>query len=240
MQLPQPLYPGRLIKRYKRFLADVRLDGGEEVTAHCPNPGGMLGLKDPGSRVWLSRSDNPKRKLAFTFELIETPGGLVGINTGYPNAIVAEAITAGAIPELAGYETLRREVKYGERSRIDILLEDPARGRCWVEVKNVHLKRDDGPSPGAAEFPDAVTVRGARHLDEMSNQVRAGDRAVMVYLVQRMDCDRFCVAGDIDPNYRDALTRGMAAGVEAICHDTTITTDAVTLRQALPLDLGRG
>ena len=238
MQLPQPLYPGRLIKRYKRFLADVRLDGGEEVTAHCPNPGGMLGLKDPGSRVWLSRSDNPKRKLAFTFELIETPGGLVGINTSYPNAIVAEAITGGAIPELAGYESLRREVRYGERSRIDILLGDPARGRCWVEVKNVHLKRDGGPNPGAAEFPDAVTVRGARHLDEMSNQVRAGDRAVMVYLVQRMDCDRFCVAGEIDPGYCDALARGLAAGVEAICYDTTITTDAITVHQALPLDLG--
>lgn len=237
MQLPQPLYPGRLIQRYKRFLADVRLDTGEELTAHCPNPGGMIGLKEPGSRVWLSRSNNPKRKLAFTFELIETSGGLVGINTGYPNTIVAEAISAGLIPDLAGYEILRREVKYGEKSRIDILLEDQGRPRCWVEIKNVHLKRDDGENPGAAEFPDAVTTRGARHLDEMSNQVRAGDRAVMVYLVQRMDCDRFCVAGDIDPAYRDALARGRAAGVEAVCFDTTITTEAITVRKALPLDL---
>ena len=237
MQLP-PLQPGRLIKRYKRFLADVRLDSGEELTAHCPNPGAMTGLRNPGARVWLSRSDNPKRKLSHTFELIDTPGGLVGINTGHPNAIVAEAITAGAFPTLAGYETLRREVKYGEKSRIDILLEDPARGKCWVEVKNVHLKRDDGPNPGAAEFPDSVTKRGARHLDEMANQVRAGDRAVMVYLVQRMDCDRFCVAGDIDPAYREALSRGMAAGVEALCVDTEITTEAIIARAGLPLDLG--
>jgi len=237
MQLP-PLYPGRLIKRYKRFLADVRLDSGETLTAHCPNPGAMTGLQDPDSRVWLSRSDNPKRKLSHTFELIETSGGLVGINTGHPNAIVAEAITGGAIPELAGYASLRRELKYGEKSRIDILLEDPKRGKCWVEIKNVHLKRDDGPHPGAAEFPDSVTARGARHLDEMANQVRAGDRAVMVYLVQRMDCDRFCVAGDIDQAYRDALSRAMAAGVEALCVDTEITTETIVVRQNLPLDLG--
>jgi len=237
MQLP-PLYPGRLIKRYKRFLADVRLDSGETLTAHCPNPGAMTGLQDPDSRVWLSRSDNPKRKLSHTFELIETSGGLVGINTGHPNAIVAEAITGGAIPELAGYASLRREVKYGEKSRIDILLEDPKRGKCWVEIKNVHLKRDDGPHPGAAEFPDSVTARGARHLDEMANQVRAGDRAVMVYLVQRMDCDRFCVAGDIDQAYRDALSRAMGAGVEALCVDTEITTETIVVRQNLPLDLG--
>jgi sugar fermentation stimulation protein A len=237
MQLP-PLYPGHLIKRYKRFLADVRLDSGEALTAHCPNPGAMTGLQDPGSRVWLSRSDNPKRKLSHTFELIQTPGGLVGINTGHPNTIVAEAIAAGAIPALAGYASLRREVKYGEKSRIDILLDDPARGKCWVEIKNVHLKRDDGPNPGAAEFPDSVTARGARHLDEMTNQIRAGDRAVMVYLVQRMDCERFCVAGDIDPNYRDALARGMAAGIEAFCFDTEITTETITVRAPLPLDLG--
>lgn len=236
MQLP-PLHPGRLIKRYKRFLADVRLDDGETLTAHCPNPGAMTGLQDPGARVWLSRSDNPKRKLSHTFELIETAGGLVGINTGHPNAVVAEAIASGAIPDLGGYASLRREVKYGEKSRIDILLEDPSRGRCWVEIKNVHLKRDDGPNPGAAEFPDSVTARGARHLDEMANQVRAGDRAVMVYLVQRMDCDRFCVAGDIDPTYRDALARAMAAGVEAVCVDTDISTAAIVVRRRLPLDL---
>jgi len=237
MQLHQPLYAGRLKKRYKRFLADVTLDTGETLTAHCPNPGSMIGLKQPGSKVWLSKSDNPKRKLAYTFELIETSDGLVGINTGHPNTLVAEAIQHNEIPELADYVNLRREVRYGERSRIDILLEDPAKGRCWVEVKNVHLKRDDGPNPGAAEFPDSVTTRGARHLDEMANQVRIGDRAMMVYLVQRMDCDRFCIARDIDPAYNDALIRGMNAGIEAVCYDCAISTETIHVRNSLPLDL---
>ena len=150
--LPSPLYEGTLIQRYKRFLADVRLLDGTEVTAHCPNPGSMIGLKDPGSRVWLSKSDNPKRKLPYTFELIETSGGLVGINTGYPNAIVEEAARNGTIAELSGYESLRREVRYGETSRIDLYLEDPAKSTCYAEVKNVHLKRDTGRARALPSF----------------------------------------------------------------------------------------
>ena len=161
----------------------------------------------------------------------------MGINTGYPNIIVSEAIQSGAIDELSKYEHLRREVRYGERSRIDILLEDSRYGRCWVEVKNVHLKRNYGPNPGAAEFPDSVTERGTRHLKEMSKQVKMGDRSVMVYLVQRMDCDHFRIAGDIDPSYREELHRALEYGVEVLCFDTAITKETISLRRTLPFEL---
>lgn len=234
MDLPTPLYEGRLIQRYKRFLADVDL-GGEVVTAHCPNPGAMTGLKDPGLRVWLSRSPDPKRKLPYTLELVETAGGLVGIHTGRPNAIVAEAIAAGLIPELAGYETLRREVKYGVNSRIDMLLESPGRPRCYVEVKNVHLVRPDGPNPGAHEFPDSVTARGAKHLDELSAMVAAGHRAVMMFCIQRMDGDRLMLARDIDPKYGIAFDRARAAGVEALAWECDVTLERVVLGRPVPV-----
>ncbi|MDF1792634.1 MAG: DNA/RNA nuclease SfsA [Thalassobaculaceae bacterium] len=230
MELPTPLHEGRLIKRYKRFLADVDL-GGTVVTAHCPNPGAMTGLKDPGLRVWLSRSPDPKRKLPYTLELVETEGGLVGIHTGRPNAIVAEAIAAGLIPELAGYESLRREVKYGVNSRIDMLLESPGRVACYVEVKNVHLVRPDGPTPGAHEFPDSVTARGAKHLDELANMVAEGHRAVMMFCIQRMDGDRLAVARDIDPKYGAAFDRARAAGVEILAWECAVTLERITLNR---------
>ena len=238
MQLPRPLHSGTLVRRYKRFLADVVLDDGGEITAHCPNPGRMTGLDAPGSPVWLSLSSRAGRRNPYTLELVEAGGQLVGVNTGRPNAVVAEALADGRIAELAGYAGVRREVRYGTRSRVDFLLEDPDRARCWVEVKNVHLRRELGPNPRAAEFPDAVTARGTRHLHELAARVRDGERAVMVYLVQRMDCDRFCVAADIDPDYARAFAGAVAAGVEAVCYDCTVTTGAVTLRSPLPLDPG--
>jgi sugar fermentation stimulation protein A len=230
MDFTQTLISGRLVRRYKRFLADVILDGdGSEITAHCANPGSMLGLNAPGSRVYLSRSDNPARKLPLSWELIEADGVLVGISTAHPNRLVEEAILAGSVPGLSGYPQLRREVKYGVNSRIDILLEAPDRPRCYVEVKNVHLMRQ----PGLAEFPDSVTARGAKHLRELSDMVREDHRAVMVYLVQRPDCDRLAMASDIDPAYAEALVEARAAGVEVIAIGCSVTPEAIWVNRVV-------
>lgn len=231
MKFHAPLVRGTLVQRYKRFMADVVLDTGETITAHCANSGAMAGLKAPGSVVWLSPAANPDRKLKYSWELIEADGGLVGINTAHPNHIVAEAIRAGAIEMLAGYGSLRQEVKYGKNSRIDILLEHPDRPPCYVEVKNVHLRRDGT----LAEFPDAVTERGAKHLVELGDMVEAGHRAVMLYLVQRMDCDRFAIAADVDPAYDAGLKVARGRGVEALCYACRLTTEEITVDRALPL-----
>ncbi|MEO0979932.1 MAG: DNA/RNA nuclease SfsA [Pseudomonadota bacterium] len=224
MKFAEPLVGGRLVKRYKRFLADVVLDGdGGEITAHCANPGSMLGLKEPGARVWLSRSDNPKRKLKYSWEIIEADGALVGINTAHPNKLVEEAIEGGRITELSGYASLRREVKYGKNSRIDVLLEDAAGGKTYVEVKNVHLMRQ----PGLAEFPDSVTARGAKHLGELADMVAEGHRAAMVFLVQRPDCGRLSLAEDIDPAYAAAFRAARSAGVEVYAIGCDVRLDGI-------------
>ena len=236
MKFHAPLVRGTLVQRYKRFLADVELADGTVVTAHCANPGSMMGLKDPGLEAWIAPAANPDRKLKWDLELLQVGGHLVGINTNHPNKLAMEAIETGRIAELTGYGSLRREVKYGENSRIDILLEDDGRPPCYVEIKNVHLKRD-ADVPGVAEFPDAVTARGAKHLRELANVVAEGGRAVMFYLVQRVDCDRFRLAGDIDPAYADAFKAARAAGVEAICYACDITTEGITVAGALPLDV---
>ena len=232
MRFPDPLVPGELIKRYKRFLADVRLASGEVVTAHCANTGSMIGVCEPGSEVWLSQARNPNRKLRYSWEMIRVGGSLVGINTAHPNAIVAEAIEAGKIPSLTGYDTLRREVRYGENSRIDILLAGGGKPDCYVEIKNVTLAR------GAdAAFPDAVTARGTKHLLELSRLIEAGLSAVMVPLVQREDCGRFVIADDIDPVYAGALANARAAGVGVLCHACTLSPEAIELDRPLPLAL---
>jgi sugar fermentation stimulation protein A len=237
MTFPSPLVGGRLLRRYKRFLADVELDGGETVTATCPNTGSMLGLAEPGTRVWLSTSDSPTRKYRHTWELVELDFGgrrvRVGINTGHPNRIVSEAIRAGRVGELAGYGSLRQEVKYGESSRIDILLEGQGRAPCYVEVKNVHMSR----RAGVAEFPDSVTARGAKHLEELARMVAAGARAVMFYLVQRDDAARLCFARDIDPAYHAAFARAREAGVEALAYDCQLSAERISLNRPLPIDL---
>jgi sugar fermentation stimulation protein A len=229
MQFPQPLARGVLVARYKRFFADVVLDDGREITAHCPNPGAMLGLSTPGQTCWLSRSDDPKRKLAHTLDIVEAGGALVGVNTLHPNRLVAEALAAGAIPELAGYPLIRREVKYGEKSRVDFVLEGDQ--RCWVEVKGVTLSRRSG----LAEWPDCVSARGARHMTELEAMAASGDRAVALFVAQRDDCDRFALAGDLDSAFAKALTRAMDAGVELLAYGCAMSAEAISLAGRLPL-----
>lgn len=235
MRFPSPLIPGTLIQRYKRFLADVRLASGETITATCPNTGSMIGLVQPGLPVWLSESDSPTRRYRHTWELVEADLGkgpaLVGINTNHPNKLVSEAIAAGQIKVLEGYATLRREVKYGVNSRIDILLEDPAKGVCYVEVKNVHLSR----KAGLAEFPDSITERGAKHLREMSDMVRAGHRAVMVYLVQRGDTKKLSFCDDIDPGYVAAFAAARAVGVEALAVRCHMSPEGIAIDTIIPI-----
>lgn len=229
MQFSSPLAHGRLVSRYKRFFADVVLDDGTAVTAHCPNPGAMLGVNQPGMGVWLSRSDDPKRKLAHTLELVEVGNRLVGINTLAPNRLVAEALAAQAIPELAGYAQVRREVKYGEASRVDFLLTDPGRPACWLEIKNCHLSRQ----PPLAEFPDCVAARSAKHLRELSVMTLAGDRAVVLFTVQREDCEAFSACRDIDPKFATALDEAADAGVEVLVYGCEMSVEGIGLSQPL-------
>ncbi len=233
MRFQTPLVPARLIRRYKRFLADVTLESdGREVIAHCPNPGAMLGLAQPGMRVWLEPNDDPKKKLKFGWRLAELEDGhLAGIDTSVPNRVVGEALRAGLVPELADYSNVRPELKYGANSRVDFLLSEPGLRDCYVEVKNVHLRRDGD----LAEFPDCVTARGAKHLDELSAMVAEGHRAVMLYLVQRTDCTRFDLARDLDPAYGIAFDRARKAGVEAISIGTMISHDGVEIGRPIPV-----
>lgn len=212
-----PLIPARLVRRYKRFLFDAVLDDGTEITGFCPNTGSMRGLTEPGSRIWLSRHDTATRKYAYALELVEADGTVVGVNTALPNRLAEEAILAGLVPPLTGFRTLKREQRYGRNSRIDILLEDETRGSVHVEVKNVHFIRQ----AGLAEFPDSVTTRGAKHLDEMGDLVEAGRRAAMLFIIQRADCDRLKICSDLDPGYGRAFARAIGRGVEAYavrCH----------------------
>ncbi len=233
MRFQTPLIPARLVRRYKRFLADVVLEAdGREVVAHCPNPGAMLGLAEPGTRVWLEPNDDPKKKLKFGWRLVElAEGHMAGIDTAVPNRVVKDALEARAVPALAEYGSVRPEVRYGRNSRVDFLLSEPGLPDAYVEVKNVHLSR----KPGLAEFPDCVTERGAKHLGDLSAMVAEGHRAEMLYLVQRTDCARFDLARELDPGYGAAFDRAREAGVGVICHATTITREEVSLAGVLPV-----
>jgi len=222
------LIRGTLLRRYKRFLADVKLGNGHVVTAHCPNSGSMLACCEPGRPVYLSHHKNPKRKLKYTWELIEMPLSLVGVNTIVPNRLTKAAIAAGNIPQLSGYDSIRSEVTYGENSRIDLLLEN-AGERCFVEVKNCTLVTD-----GVACFPDAVTSRGLKHLVELQAQVRQGHRAVMFYLVQRMDAGIFQPADHIDTEYGKELRRAIHSGVEILVYDVSMNLQGIRINRELP------
>jgi len=234
MLLP-PLTEGRLLRRYQRFLADVELADGTLVTAHCPNTGSMQGCKDPGSRVWLSASDNPKRKLPWTWEIVEADGVLVGLHTGRTNALVREAIEAGRVPALAGYKRLRGEVPYGgpdgRRSRIDLLLEAEGRPPCYVEVKNVTA----AVTGGLGFFPDAVTERGTKHLREMAEEVARGHRAVLFFCVQRGDVREVRPADHIDPEYGRTLRQVLAQGVEVLAYGAEVLPSGIQLLHPLPV-----
>lgn len=232
MRFQTPLVPGRLIRRYKRFLADVALETGGEITAHCPNPGAMTGLAEAGMRVWLEPTPGKGRKLPCAWRLVELPGGhWAGIDASLPNKVVGAALAAGAVPGLEGYDRVRAEVPYGAGSRVDFVLSGGGLRDAYVEVKNVHLKRHDD----LAEFPDCVTARGARHLRELAHVAQAGARAVLLYLVQRSDCARVALAGDIDSAYAAAAQEAMAAGVEMRAHRAVISVEGVGLGPALPV-----
>ncbi len=224
MRFETPLVPARLIRRYKRFLADCRLEDGREVTAHCANPGSMMGLAEPEQKIWLEPNDDPKKKLKYGWRLVDHENGhFTGVDTSVPNKALRAALLAREIPELAAYETIRPEVKYGENSRIDFLLTQPGLPDAYVEVKSVTLSRQ----PGLTEFPDSVTARGTKHLGELSAMAAQGHRAIMLYLVQRTDCDRFALAADIDPAYADAFKTAQAQGVERLVIGTRISSEGV-------------
>ena len=221
-----------LVRRYKRFLADVELASGEKITVHCPNPGSMLGTQTPGSAVRCSTHDNPKRKLRHTLEMIRVGRSWVGLHAVKANALAARALEAGAYPPFRGYGRIQREVSVEEGSRFDFRLSEPSTAKppCWVEVKSVTLCSDR-----AARFPDAVTDRGRRHLEHLISRRRAGDRAALLYIVQRADADSVAPADDIDPAYGETLRRAAAAGVELHALGARVLSDRIRLERSLPI-----
>jgi sugar fermentation stimulation protein A len=232
MLIEQPVREGRLLRRYKRFLADVEVEGGEVIVAHCPNTGSLKGCTPEGARAVIRDSQDPKRKLRYTLQTIEVAGGWVNVDTGLPNKLVPEAVAQEKVPALRGYDSIRTEVKYGKNSRIDVLLETTSGERCYVEVKNTTLA--DGKR---GLFPDAVTERGRKHLVELRDMVREGHRAVMFYCVSRSDVTSFAPADDIDPAYGEVLREVVAEGVEILAYSTVVAPDRFELGKRLRLVL---
>ncbi len=226
------LHEGILVKRYKRFLADIVLKSGETITAHCANSGSMMDCSEPGRPVFVSYHDNPKRKLKYSWELIEMPTSLVGVNTSWPNKLVAQAIVSGAVAELNGYCSLAREVKVGDHSRLDLFLTDHKNKQCYIEVKNCTMVRG-----GIAAFPDAVTTRGRKHLVELQNLVDANIRCVMFYLVQRTDAELFRPADEIDREYGDELRKAYNNGIEILVYDVAVDQTKIGVNRKIPFQL---
>jgi len=234
MRFQTDLVPARLIRRYKRFLADCSLADGTEITAHCANPGSMMGLAAEGTKVWLEPNDDPKKKLKFGWRLVDHENGhFTGVDTSLPNRVLRKALEAREVAALAAYTSVQPEVKYGDNSRVDFLLRADRLPDLYVEVKSVTLCR----TPGLAEFPDSVTARGTKHMNNLADMVRAGHRAVLLYLVQRTDCTHVDIAADIDPKYATAHADATKAGVETLCLGTQITPQGISI--AAPLALGR-
>ncbi len=235
MRFEKPLIPATLIRRYKRFLADVVLPDGGETTVHVANPGAMLGLVVPGSRVFLSKSESTTRKLPYSWELVEVNFGsspeLAGVNTGHPNRIVAEAIADGILPGVEEYKTIRREVKYAKASRVDFLLEQEGKPPCYLEVKNVHMMRQ----PCRAEFPDCVSARAAKHMGDLGDEAERGARAMVVFLIQIGSAESFSLARDIDPAYGKAFDRALERGVEAQALVCRVTPEEITAVRPIPV-----
>ncbi|MDU8912624.1 DNA/RNA nuclease SfsA [Aestuariicoccus sp. MJ-SS9] len=236
MRYQSDLIPATLLRRYKRFLADCRLEDGREVVAHVANPGSMLGLAEPGSRIWLEPNDDPRKKLKYAWRLHERDGHFTGVDTGAANRVVRAALEARSVPGLETFDTVKAEVKYGAASRVDFLLTGAGGPDTYVEVKSVTLSRQ----PGVAEFPDSVTARGLKHLTELEAMVAEGHRAVMLYLVQRTDCARVALAADIDPAYAAGFSRAMAAGVEVLALGTRITPESIQPGTLLPFTRPKG
>ena len=233
MQFPTPLLRATLIRRYKRFLADIRLPDGTQVTAHCANPGAMTGLNQEGTPIWVEPNNDPKRKLNYSWKLVELPGeDWAVVDTAIPNRIVAEALGKGTITELSDYKGIRAEVPNGEGSRIDFLLTEPGLQDVYLEVKGVTLRQSDD----WGSFPDSVTIRGTKHLRELTAMAMAGHRAVMLFVMHRTDCRRLKIASEIDPAYAQAFESARSAGVEMLCYGTEISPMAITLDGALPVD----